>query len=311
MDGKIGVFDRAGDDYHDCVHREIQEAAQAEGLAVEIFDSKASASQQAHDLVRFEHGNRGTRLCALVVPEADAMYDGEIESDPNLQVARRLLQKGVGWIVLNHGREEIIPHLRREFSALPVGMIVIDNVDFGRTQGQQLDRLLPNGGTALCVRGNPFDSACRDRSSGMRAELEGSRIVIEEIDARWDADTAEQAVYKWISSPIRRQIPLHAVVCQNDAMGVASRKALARAAGELGRPELTRLPVLGGDGLPHLGRRWVDEGALTATVCVTLPGKPAVAQLVRYWRNGSSFAALTRLPVQSYPSLDALSPAAQ
>ena len=311
MDGKIGVFGRANDDYHTCIHREIQEAAQVAGLAVEVFDSEGSASKQAHDLVRFDHNNPGTRLCALVVPEADAMYDGEIKSDPNLQVARRLLQKGVGWIALNHGREALIPHLRNEFPKLPVGLIAIDNVEFGRTQAWQLRRLLPNGGTALCVRGNPFDSACRDRSAGMQAELEGSRIVVEEVDARWDAATAEKAVYTWLSSPMRRQVPLHAVVCQNDVMGVASRKVLARAAGELGRPELTRLPVLGGDGLPHLGRRWVDEGDLTATVCVTLPGKPAVAQLVRYWRDGSSFAAVTRLPVQSYPSLNALSPAAQ
>jgi ABC-type sugar transport system substrate-binding protein len=223
-------------------------------------------------------------------------------------VAERLLKKGVGWITLNHGREALLMRLREEFPGLPVALVAIDNEEFGRTQGRQLRRLLPKGGTALSVRGNPFDSACRDRSRGMKAELQGSAITIEEVDARWDADTAEKVVHKWISSPLRRQTALHAIVCQNDSMGVASRKALARGADELTRPELKRLPVLGGDGLAHLGRRWVDEGTLTATVCVTLPGKPAVEQLARYWRNGSALAPVTRLGVRSYPSLNALSP---
>lgn len=309
MGAKIGVFGRTRDEYHKCIHDDIQEAGRAAGLAVEVFDSEGSAVKQGHDLVRFERDNTGTSLCALVVPEADAGYEGEVKNDPYLHLARRLLQKGVGWITLNHGREEVISCLRNEFPALPVGLIAIDNADFGRTQGQQLSRLLPGAGTALCVLGNHSDSASRDRLLGMKAELQGSEIRVEEVDGRWDPEIAEEAVYKWINSALGRQTPLHAVVCQNDAMGAGSRKALARAAQALNRPELKGLPVLGGDGLPHLGRRWVEEGHLTATVCVTLPGKPAVEQLARYWRNGSPLAGVMRLAVESYPSLGALSPA--
>ena len=53
-------------------------------------------------------------------------------------------------------------------------------------------------------------------------------------------------------------------------MAMAARRVLDRAAPELARPDLKGIPVVGGDGLPGMGRRWVDEGKLTATVSVTL-----------------------------------------
>ncbi len=310
MDGKIGIFLNPGDDYHAAAIREIQESAQAEGLGVDVFDAEYTAAKQAHDLLRFEHDNAGKRLCAFVFPEADAIHEGDLGDDPSLHLAQRLLKKGVGWMVLNHGREAVIHRLREEFPGLPVALVAIDNAEFGRAQARQLRRLLPRGGTTLSVRGNPFDSACRDRSRGFKAELEGGGFTVEEIDGRWDPNTTEKGVHRWVSSPLRRGVALNAVVCQNDHMAISSRKALARAATELARPELMKLPVLGGDGLVGFGRRWVDEGTLTATVCVTLPGKPAVKQLVSYWREGSAISAVTKLGINYYPALNALSPIA-
>jgi ABC-type sugar transport system substrate-binding protein len=93
-------------------------------------------------------------------------------------------------------------------------------------------------------------------------------------------------------------------------MGQAAWQALVRAADELGRPDLKQVPVLGGDGLPEFGLRWLKEGTLAATVCVTLPGKMAVEQLAAYWRDGTPLPELTKLPVHSYPELDALRPLA-
>jgi len=47
-------------------------------------------------------------------------------------------------------------------------------------------------------------------------------------------------------------------------MAMAARRVLDRAAHELARADLKGIPIVGGDGLPGMGRRWVDEGALTA-----------------------------------------------
>jgi ABC-type sugar transport system substrate-binding protein len=132
---------------------------------------------------------------------------------------------------------------------------------------------------------------------------------MEEVDGRWDAAIAESIVHKWVVGPVRRERDLHAVVCQNDEMAIAARRALARAADELSRPALKSVAVLGGDGLPGRGRRWVDEGTLTATVCVTLPGGPAVSLLARHWKEGSPLPAVTRLAPTSHPALAALRPA--
>ena len=91
------------------------------------------------------------------------------------------------------------------------------------------------------------------------------------------------------------------VVAQDDVMALAARRALDRAAQEPGRADLKKIPVLGGDGLPAMGKRWVDEGKLAATVSVTLPGKTAVELLWRYWKNGAPLPAVTRLAPRPYP----------
>ena len=309
MDGKIGLFVNNVEGYQGCIVREAREAAQREGLEVQVLDAQHIVAKQAQDMARFENESRGKRSCILVVPEGDAILEGDIAGDPTFHLARRMLQKGVGWITLNHGREELVGSLRTMFPYLPIALVAIDNVEFGRTQARQLKALLPRGGTVLCVLGNPLDTASQDRSAGMMQELQGSGITVEEVDGHWTESVAETTVHKWITSPVRRQTALDAVVCQADQMGAAARTVLVRVADVLGRPELKHVPVIGGDGLPSIGRPWVDDGRLTATVCVTLPGEPAVAQLARYWREGTPLAPVTRLPVSSYPPLDALRPA--
>jgi DNA-binding LacI/PurR family transcriptional regulator len=306
MNGKLGLFVNTFDDYQGSIVRDAQAAARDEGLAVEVFDSDYTAARQAQNLVRFLHDGADAKRCALVLPESDAIHDGDLAHDPIWQVAQRVLRAGVGWITLNHGREEVIASAREHFPAVPSALVAIDNKEFGRIQAQQLRALVQRGGTVLSVLGNHIDSACRNRCIGLKQGLEGHDITIAEVDGRWNAEIAETAVYKWISSPIRRKHPLHAVVAQNDHMAVAARKALARAADELGRPELKSIPAIGGDGLPSHGRRWVDERQLTATVRVTLPGRPAVEQLARHWREGTLLPQVTRLEVASYPPLSAL-----
>jgi hypothetical protein len=86
-------------------------------------------------------------------------------------------------------------------------------------------------------------------------------------------------------------------------MGIGARKALIRGAREIGRPEMAGIPVLGGDGLPSLGQRWVREGQLTATVCVTLPGKSAVELLARHWLEGAPLPPDRALAPTSHPPI--------
>jgi ABC-type sugar transport system substrate-binding protein len=302
IESKIGlfVFNQA-DEYHRRLAEEAQEAARHHGVAVQVYDAVDTAAKQAQDLVRFAAENPGKRLCALIVPFADAIPEGmAVQDDATYRLARRILQKGVGWVMLNHGRADLVTALHAEFPSLPLALVAIDNLEFGRIQARLLRAHVKPGAKVLCVRGNPFDSGCQERSAGLKEGLRGGGIDLEEVDGRWDPAIAETEVRRWITSPLRIQTPLHAVVAQDDVMGMAARRALDRAARELGRADLRRLPIIGGDGLSGMGRRWVDEGALTATVSVTLPGKTAVDLLWRHWKDSAPLPAVTRLAPTPY-----------
>ena len=184
MDGKVGVFVNSVEGYQGCIVRDVKEAAAREGLEIEVFDAGHNAPKQAQDMVRFANQNPDRRLCIFVIPEADAIRDGDVESDPIFHLAARVLQKGVGLIVLNHGREDLVTVLRAKYPKLPVTLVAIDNVEFGRIQGRQLRALVPNGGTVLCVRGNPYDTACRDRTNGMQEELRAAGGIAGRRDRR-------------------------------------------------------------------------------------------------------------------------------
>jgi ABC-type sugar transport system substrate-binding protein len=303
-ENKIGlfVFNQA-DEYHRRLAEETQAAARHHGIAVEVYDAGDTAAKQAQDLVRFAGENPGKRLCSLVVPFADALPEGTaIEADATYRLARRVLQKGVGWIMLNHGRADLVTALRAEFPGLPLALVAIDNEEFGRIQARLLRGLVKPGAKVICVRGNPFDSGCQERSAGLKEGLRGAGIDVEEVDGRWDPAIAETEVRRWLASPLREQAPLHAVVAQDDIMAMAARRALDRAAQDLSRADLKGIPIVGGDGLPGMGRRWVDEGALTATVSVTLPGKTAVDLVWRHWKDSAPLPMVTRLAPTPYPS---------
>ena len=303
-ESKIGlfVFNQA-DEYHRRLAEEAQEAARQHGVTVDVYDAGDTGAKQAQDLVRFAAENPGKRLCALVVPFADAVPEGTaLQDDATYRLARRLLQKGVGWILLNHGRADLITALRADFPALPLALVAIDNQEFGRIQGRLLRGLVKPGAKVLCVRGNPFDSGSQERSAGLKEGLRGAGIDLEEVDGRWDATIAEAEVRRWVASPLRQQAPLHAVVAQDDVMAMAARRVLDRVAQELARADLKSIPVVGGDGLLGMGRRWVDEGKLTATVSVTLPGRTAVQLLWRHWKDSAPLPAVTRLAPTPYPA---------
>src|SRR5438552_3297912 len=155
-ESRIGlfVFNQA-DEYHRRLAMEAEEAARQHGVGVDVFDAGDTAAKQAQDLVRFAAESPGTRRCAMVVPFADAVAEGTaIQDGATYRLARRVLQKGVGWILLNHGREELITALRLEFSSLPVAMVAVDNHEFGRIQARQLRARVKPGARVLCVRGN-------------------------------------------------------------------------------------------------------------------------------------------------------------
>jgi ABC-type sugar transport system substrate-binding protein len=200
--------------------------------------------------------------------------------------------------------------LHKEFPAVPVALVTPDQQEFGRVQGRQFRALLPRGGRILYVLGDTVASSARDRRKGMREIVGGdSAFSIEEVDGLWSRKEACEVVGKWLSHASHRGEWPHLIGCQNDAMAMGARDALADAARLYSTPPLAEVPVTGGDGLPDEGQKWVSERKLAATVVAPLTTAVAVDSLVRSWRTGAPMPLLTKLDVASLPTIETLRPA--
>jgi len=305
MRRKLGLFVVSSDDYyHKLLAAQAQTVADSHRLDLSIFSADDTPGKQASDILRFASGGAEEERYVLVVPVSDARQGVALEKEPFYRLARKVLAKGAHWITLNHGDPAATHALAREFPERTVALVAIDNVEFGRVQGRQLKALLPEGGLVLYIVGNPDDSASQDRRQGLLDELDASRYRLEEVDGFWRPEVVERAVNRWVHSPLRRDERPAAVIGQDDEMALAARAVLGGAALALGRSDLAELPVLGGDGLPDRGARWVATGELSGTVCVTLPGAVAIEGLLREWMTGAPMAQVTHLAPKAFPSLD-------
>jgi hypothetical protein len=61
-------------------------------------------------------------------------------------------------------------------------------------------------------------------------------------------------------------------------MSIGAQKALESTALYLKRPDITRIPITGCDGLPNVGRKLVKEGQLIATIILPSSEGPLLMQ---------------------------------
>jgi ABC-type sugar transport system substrate-binding protein len=310
--GKIGLFLMSDKNRHQLAARDEAVAkAKRHGLALEVFFADNIAAQQSRDVIHFLHANAEQRLCIICMPVADIDSSTTAVGDhPIHKLARRVAARGAGWIVLNRDAEAQVNELHKEFPAVPVALVTPDQKEFGRIQGRQFRALLPRGGRVLYVLGNPFVSASRDRSAGVREIIRGDRdIAIDEVDGLWAADKAKAAVAKWLAQAAQRDAWPDVVGCQNDEMALGARDALLQGAAQFGRPALAKVPVTGGDGLPEFGQKWVAERKLAATVVLPTTTGIAIDQLAHAWQTGRPMPLKTVVPVAPFPDLARLAAA--
>jgi ribose transport system substrate-binding protein len=94
--------------------------------------------------------------------------------------------------------------------------------------------------------------------------------------------------------------PLDVVAAQDDSMARGARRAFDAVTGE-GASRWKSLAYLGIDGVPTVGRRFVDEGQLTGTVIMPSNTGAAIDHLAR-WLHHKTVPTAIRLAVRSYPS---------
>jgi ABC-type sugar transport system substrate-binding protein len=283
--------------YQEFLGREGAQAAVRLGIELEVFSADDTAARQSADIMKFLNSHPDDQVGVIVMPVSDVGHEQAM-----LSLARRVLSRGAAWVVLNRDLADHVEQARAEVAGALAGLVTIDNLAIGRIQGQQVGALLPSEGrTVLCVLGNTFTSAARDRRDGLIEALASRRVSVQQVEGRWTPESAQQVVGKWLAN-FGSADRLDAVACQNDPMAMGARTELSRLAAEMSRPEWLSVPVLGVDGVANEGRRWVDQGQLAATVVVPATSVAAIELLVAAWDGKGTLPAKRVLPVTPYPT---------
>lgn len=222
------------------------------------------------------------------------------------QPARAAAAAGVGWVVLNREKVEYFAEIRQKF-LIPMFSVTTSHHEVGQIQGQQIARLLPNGGAVLYIEGPSDNDASASRTEGMQL-AKPSNVEARILRGRWTGESAYNAVTSWLKLSIAKEISIGAVAAQNDAMALGARKAFEDMDNNSVRERWLRVPFLGCDGLPKSGQAAVRNGSLTATVVIPPNAGEAVDLMASALRTGKQAAETFFTQPSSFPPLASLKP---
>lgn len=264
------------------------------GLEAEVIFAGNDAGLQLRQLSRLVQLPAGERPAAIVV---------ETVTGEGLEhVAREAVAGGVGWVLLNR-QVPYVDALRQERPDLAVAMVSTDQEEVGRIQARQFRALLPRGGTVLYVQGPPDTSVARERLRGAQQGAPGGNVRLAVVNGDWSEASGEAAVASWLRLGTSQDRKPDLVGCQNDAMAVGSRRALAAL-----RPDWDDVRFTGCDGLPDGGRKLVDDGLLAATVVTPSNTGPALERVAAWLSTGLVPPRDVLLEPRSYPAERSIRP---
>jgi len=222
------------------------------------------------------------------------------------QPARAAAAAGVGWVVLNRENVEYFADLRQKFR-IPMFSVSTSHHEVGQIQGQQIARLLPNGGAVLYIEGPSDNTASVRRTEGMQL-AKPHNVEARILRGRWTGESAYNAVTSWLKLAIAKEIAIGVVAAQNDAMALGARKAFEDMNDNSVRERWLKLPFIGSDGLPKSGQEAVRNGSLTATVVIPPNAGKAVDLMASALRTGKQAAETFFTHPSSFPPLASLKP---
>ncbi|HYH00301.1 MAG TPA: substrate-binding domain-containing protein [Terriglobales bacterium] len=221
------------------------------------------------------------------------------------QVARAAAKAGVGWVVLNR-EVDYLSDLRGSINT-PVFQVTPDQVEIGRLAGRQVAALLPKGGCILYLQGPSSSSAAQQRAEGFM-QTKPANIQVRMMRGAWTEESGYKAATAWLRLSTSHQVPIEALVSQNDVMAIGARNAIKEQATGDERERWMSMAFLGCDGLPATGQAWVRNGSLTATIYVPPTAGEAVTMMARAIETGIIPPERTVTPSKSYPALEMLRP---
>jgi ribose transport system substrate-binding protein len=287
----VSLFTNA-QEYQALQGEEAKTTGERRGFQTELLHADGNAVLQIQQLFKHVHAPADERPYAFIVqtPVPDGLE----------RLARNAVAAGVGWVLLNR-QAPYLETLRREHPGLPVSAVTTDNEEIGRIQAAQFRALLPRGGSVLYLQGPPTTASAQTRLAAAQAGVEGSPIELKVLPAEWTETSGEQAVTAWLRLKTSELFEPDVVGGQNDALAMGARKAL-----QAHRPEWSRVPYTGCDGLETGGRRLVSAKTLAATIVVPSCGGPAVELLARAFRKEQSPPPTVVVPPWSFPRVEEL-----
>jgi ABC-type sugar transport system substrate-binding protein len=280
---------------NDFQRRQAEDArrtAEREKLSIEVLFAANNAIEQIQQMYRFVHAAEDQRPAAILVES--------VGGDGLERIARKAVQQGIGWVLINR-KAPYIAALQQEQPDHLILSLGTDQIAIGRLQGQQYRALLPGGGRVLYVQGPAETSAAIDRRAGMEQALAGSGIEVSVIEAQWTAESAERAVKSWWRLATARSLRIDLIGAQNDAMAVGVTQAVRAHTDEALRSAWLALPYAGVDGLPEGGKRLVDTGVLAATIITPSNTGPAIELVAKALRKREMPPPLVLLAPVAYP----------
>lgn len=279
-------------DYYQLLQEEtaVAEAASL-GLALEVV--KAPGFDHLR-VIRKRLGDSGAAPLDAVIVEPGALS--------SMELILKELKGRTGLVLLNAWSPAVEEHAATWGSGLPIGTLSTDHAEIGRIQALQLNALLPDGWSVLCVTGSLRSSAAQQRLEALKAGLSGGVTLHDTEAGDWTEDGGARAFESWYGLFRSRRFELHAIAAQSDELAVGARRAALAVTTPAHRDTLAGAKLLGADACPAYGRRLVDEGALAASVTAPANTGEALRGLQRFWQSGQPVALRAFTKPLPYPA---------
>ncbi len=269
----------------------VAETAARLGVKIQIIYADNDAVNQTLQLTRIIQDSAQRPDAILVEPVGTGMA----------QVARAAVNAGIGWAIINSD-PDYIPELRRG-GKIPVFSVSTDQFEVGKIQGKQLGVLVPKG-NVLYIEGPSNSTAAQLRTKGMMS-TKPAGVELKILKGDWTERSAYQVAKSWLSLGSSRQMHIQAVICQNDAMAMGARKAVAELP-DKDREHWAATPFTGCDGVTKTGQEWVRRGFLTATIITAPAAGNTLEMLVKASDAHSLPPERTLIPPRSFPGIEEL-----
>jgi len=142
-----------------------------------------------------------------------------------------------------------------------------DNVEIGRQAGKYFkEKLLPDGGNIIEVRGLAGSTPAKERGDGFREGMGDKIHIVASQDGDWERDIGQQKV----DAMLKAQPDVKFIYSHNDPMAEGAYLAAKNAGKDIKVTGIDGLPIAAG------GIKAVEEGRLAATFIYPTGGKEGI-----------------------------------